>query len=365
MLHAPRVRWSDLDIEEKIQLVRRAPTQEIVTEKELRELFEVKESPGHYIGLEISGLLHLGSLVVTGFKLRDLLSAGVKGTVYLADWHSVINRKLGGDWERIRKAAEYYAEAFRFFVPGVRIILGSELYKGNDGYWKKVLEFSKHVSLARATRTLTIMGRSAKESLDLAQFFYPPMQSVDIHELGADIAHAGMDQRKVHMLAREVYPKLGWKPPVALHHELLLGLGKPARGGLEEKEEEDLIVSSKMSKSHPEYSIFIHDTYEEIEKKLKNAWCPAGVVNMNPVLQYARLLVFHEKKEFTVERASRFGGSITFGSYEELEREYVAGKLHPADLKYAIAKEIDAIISGVREHFLARKKEIEEMLRGD
>ena len=32
------------------------------------------------------------------------------------------------------------------------------------------------------------------------------MQAVDIHSLDVDIAHAGMDQRKIHMLVREIFP---------------------------------------------------------------------------------------------------------------------------------------------------------------
>jgi len=48
------------------------------------------------------------------------------------------------------------------------------------------------------------------------------------HYLDVDIAHAGMDQRKIHMLVREIFPKKKWKVPVAVHHKLLPGLSKPA-----------------------------------------------------------------------------------------------------------------------------------------
>jgi len=164
------------------------------------------------------------------------------------------------------------------------------------------------------------------------------------------------------MLAREVYPKLGWKPPVALHHELLLGLRKPERGGLDEEEMQDMLISSKMSKSHPEAAIFIHDTEEEIEEKMKKAYCPAKEVNMNPVLQYVRLLIFHEKKEFRVERSEKFGGDIAFENYEELEKAYAEGKLHPADLKAAVARELNEMVKNVRAHFERRFGEIKSLL---
>ena len=59
------------------------------------------------------------------------------------------------------------------------------------------MKFSKHMSLARTMRTLTIMGRSEnEEKIDVAKLLYPAMQAVDIHSLEVDIAHAGMDQRK-------------------------------------------------------------------------------------------------------------------------------------------------------------------------
>ena len=57
-----------MDVEEKISLVQRPPTEEVVTMNELRTLFETKSSPKHYIGLEISGKLHLGSLSLPALK---------------------------------------------------------------------------------------------------------------------------------------------------------------------------------------------------------------------------------------------------------------------------------------------------------
>ena len=47
------------------------------------------------------------------------------------------------------------------------------------------------------------MGRSEDDKkIDVAKLLYPAMQAVDIHSLDVDIAHAGMDQRKIHMLVR-------------------------------------------------------------------------------------------------------------------------------------------------------------------
>ena len=116
-----------MDVKTKLEFVRRGSTEEIVTEKHLKSILETTEHPRHYIGFEISGLLHLGTLILSGYKINDLVKAGIDCRVFLADWHSVVNNKFGGDWNLIAKAAKYYQKAFKFFCPGVKIIHGSEL----------------------------------------------------------------------------------------------------------------------------------------------------------------------------------------------------------------------------------------------
>src|SRR5438445_445652 len=302
-----------MDLETKLDLIKKSPTEEVITEDSLRNLLETNLHPQHYIGFEISGLLHLGTLIMCGFKINDFIKAGIKCKVFLADWHSFINDKLGGDWERILKAAKYFEEGFKFFCPNVETVLGSELYHNNDQYWKDLVKFSKQISLARDTRCLTIMGRSENEKLDFAQYLYPPMQAVDVKYNGPELPHGGMDQRKVHVLAKDVFPKLKWKVPVPVHHHLLMGLAKPEDPKSQDKL--DQVVSAKMSKSKPWTAIFVHDTEKIIKEKLNKAWCPERVVEMNPVIELAKYIVFHETEQFTIERSKNFGGHVTFNSY--------------------------------------------------
>ena len=337
-----------MDVESKLDLLNRAPTEEVLTQADARNVFETNSKPNHYIGYEISGRLHVGSLIAAGFKVNDLTKAGCKTRVFLADWHAWINDKFENDLEKMALAGKYYKEAFEFFCPGVQVSTGTDLYHNNDDYWRNIIQFSKRVTLARDTRCLTIMGRSEKDAQDVAKFIYPPMQACDIRAMDIDFAHAGLDQRKVHVLAREVFPKLKWKVPVCLHHHLLAGLLEPAKdetGRMESGE------ASKMSKSKPDTAIFIQDSRAEIERKLKGAWCPEKTIEGNPVLDIVKNIVFHQVKELHVERPAKFGGKVTFGSYSELETAFKAGALHPADLKTGVANALDAIIKPVREHF--------------
>ncbi len=346
-----------MDVSEKIALVTRDPTEEVVTNEELSNLFNTNSHPKHYIGLEISGFLHLGSLILTGFKINDFIKAGVKCLVFLADWHTFINNKLGGNLETIRSVSKYYSDAFQFLCPGVEILEGSKLYESKKDYWTELIRFAKHISLPRAMRTLTIMGRSEKDKLDLAQMLYAPMQALDIHTMDLDIVHAGMDQRKIHMLVREIFPKMKWKVPVAVHHHLLPGLSEPVV-----TDDKDSRISSKMSKTNPASGIFIHDSDEMVSSKIKKAWCPEGIVKSNPLLEIMRHVIFHEFKEVLVERPSKFGGSVTYSTYTTLESDFVKKKLHPTDLKKTVEAYLIKIIKPIREHVVI-KDDLLELLR--
>ncbi len=345
-----------MDILEKVDLIERPPTEEVVTHDELIELFKTNSSPKHYIGLEISGFLHLGSLISTGFKINDFVKAGVNCTVFLADWHTLINDKLGGDWDVIAKVSKYYADAFKLVCPGVNIVLGSELYDSKKEYWREFVEFTKHMSLKRTMRTLTIMGRTEDETkIDLAKLLYPPMQAVDIHSLDLDIVHSGMDQRKIHMLVREIFPKMKWKVPVAVHHKLLPGLSKPA-------DTSDSKILGKMSKSDPNSGVFIHNTDDEIKKKISKAWCEEANTQNNPLLEVAKTIIFHEFNEMNFERPEKFGGNISYTNYNQLETDFAEEKLHPGDLKQTVGDYLVKIISPIREK-LNLSEELSETIK--
>ena len=324
-------------------MIERPPTEEVVTQGDLLELFKTNPSPRHYIGLEISGFLHLGSLISTGFKINDFAKAGAKCTIFLADWHTLINDKLGGDWDTISRVSRYYQDAFKLVCPQAEIILGSKLYEEKTQYWSDLVKFTKHMSLARTMRTLTIMGRAEDDKkIDVAKLLYPAMQAVDIHSLDVDIAHAGMDQRKIHMLVREIFPKMKWKVPVAVHHKLLPGLVKPP-------DLNNSQIPNKMSKSDPNSGIFIHNTDNEIRKKINKAWCEEKNIQNNPVLEIAQNVIFHEFNEINVERPEKFGGNISYSNFSELTKDFSEGKLHPGDLKQTIGNYMVKIISPIRE----------------
>jgi len=85
-----------LDIETKIELIRRPPTEEVLTAQDLKHLLETKEHPIAYNGWEPSGLVHLGTGLICAYKMKDLIQAGIRFKAYLSTWHAWINRSLRG-----------------------------------------------------------------------------------------------------------------------------------------------------------------------------------------------------------------------------------------------------------------------------
>ena len=66
-----------MDIERKIELICKSPTEEIVTTEDLRHLLETDEHPIAYNGWEPSGLAHLGTGVICAYKMKDFTEAGI------------------------------------------------------------------------------------------------------------------------------------------------------------------------------------------------------------------------------------------------------------------------------------------------
>jgi len=301
-------------------------TVEIVTEDDLRALL-AKPARKVYAGYEPSGEIHLGHLVTVN-KLVDMQAAGFEVTVLLADLHAFLNRK--GTMERVKELAEYNKKCFEGLgLKNVRYVLGSDLQLSRD-YELLVLQLSQQVTLNRAQRSMDEVGRQM-EHPTVSQMIYPLMQAADIAMLGVDAAVGGIDQRKIHMLAREHLINFAYPAPVCIHTPILNGLD-----------------GKKMSSSQGNY-ISVADSEDDIRKKCQKAFCPPETAE-NPVLQIFQYHIFPRLDEVTIRRPEKFGGDRTFPSFAELEEAYRGKAIHPADLKKACGESLITLLAPVREY---------------
>jgi len=331
---------------------------EVITKRDLNILLSQAKDLKGYIGVEPSGLFHLGWMIWAA-KLKDLMDAGLQMIFFEATWHAWINDKLDGDMANIETCASYLElclDALGLDINKLRFVKANELVDESD-YWAIVLKVAKHMTLARAKRALTIMGRKEGEaSIDFSKLIYPAMQVSDIFYLDLDLCLGGMDQRKAHILAREVAEKLNFKKPICVHTPLLIGLKGLERMDVSRNNDVDLI-DGKMSKSKPDTCIFIHDTEEVIYGKMLNAYCPPRQIENNPVIDFNRYLLFSDKNfSLNIERPVRYGGSMILDNFEEFKKAYQDGQIHPLDLKKATAKALNNKLEPVRKYFKYNRK---------
>ncbi len=318
-----------MNVEEKIELIKKN-TEEIVSLDSLRDLLKKKKQPRVYCGYEPSGPMHLGHFV-TITKLMDLEKAGFKVVILLADIHALLNRK--GSESEIKKEVENWEKTIKAIGLKAEIAIGSD-FEFTKEYQLDVMKLAQSSTIQRGLRSMQEIARDV-ENATISQLWYPLMQITDIKHLKLDVALGGMEQRKVHMIGKDMAKILNHNF-VAIHTPLITSLKGPGE---------------KMSKSIEGSGISVTDSYEEIKKTIGKAYCPEKDIKDNPILQIIKLIIFPRFESVEIKRSEKFGGDVSFNDYEKLERDYVSGKLHPMDLKNAVIEYLEKIIAPIRKNY--------------
>jgi len=316
---------------------------ECVQPEELKALLERNPAPVAYDGFEPSGRMHIAQGVLKTINVGKLTKAGFTYIFWVADWFAFLNHKMGGDLKKIQMVGQYFIEIWKALgmdMSRVKFLWASEeITRHADEYWGMVLDIAAKNSITRISRCTTIMGRAEDKfmELDTSQVLYPVMQCADIFLLQVDVCQLGLDQRKVNMLAREYADQVKKPVPIILSHGMLPGLKESAE---------------KMSKSDPDSAIFMEDTEADVASKIKKAFCPEGQVEHNPCLAYVEHIIFPSfSTGLTVDRPEKFGGSVTYNTYDQLLSDFKDKKLHPSDLKSMLIKYLNLLLEPVRRHF--------------
>jgi len=321
--------------EEKLALIKRN-LQEIIGEEELVEKLKS--------GKEITvywGTMPTGSISIAYFfpmmKIADFLRAGFKVKILNADLHAALD---GVSWDILDKRTAYYQAAILLLLKTIGVDSSKlEFARGRDfqlkpEYFHDMLKLSTMTTLAEAKHAAAEVVKSG-DNPKLSGVIYPLMQALDEEYLQVDAQFGGMDQRKIMVYAREYLPKLGYKKRVELINPLIRGL-----------------VGVKMSSSVEGSKIDLLNDEETVKAKVNKAECAEGDPN-NGIMALLQYLIFVLKsskgEKFSVERPAKFGGNVSYSSYEEVEKDFVAKKLHPMDLKAGVTKEINNILKTFRE----------------
>lgn len=325
-----------LSSEEKLGLITRN-LQEVIGEEELRELLKSGKEIVVYWGTMPTGSPHV-SYFVPFLKLGDFLKADLKVKVLIADLHAALD---GVPWAVLDKRQAYYEEVIPAMIEAMGVDTKKlEFVRGSSFQLKP--EFFKDVLRMSMNNNVNECERAASEVVKLGDnpklggLIYPIMQALDEEYLGVDIQFGGLDQRKIFVFARENLPKIGYRRRVELMNPILPGL-----------------IGKKMSSSIPGTKIDVMDDEETVRKRINGAECVAGNPD-NGIMAFLKYVIFVLKKDnnekFVVERDKKYGGSLSYKEYDELEKDFIAKKLHPLDLKNAVAKEINKLLASIRKN---------------
>ena len=336
-----------MDANEKFELIKRN-TQEIVTEDELLELLKTKKNPSVYLGTAITGKPHVGYFLWV-LKMADFLKAGFKVKLLLADLHGALDKT---PWNLLEKRYDYYNVVIPLMFKAIGAdIKNFEIVKGSDfqlshEYAYDILRMSTYASIHDCKKAGSEVVKQ-EENPKLSGMLYPIMQSLDEQYLGVDIQYGGVDQRKILMFAREYLPKIGYKARIEIMTPLIPGL-----------------VGEKMSASVKGSKIDLLDDEKTVEKKLNNAFCPEGKIENNGIMAFTKYVIMvlkqDKKEDFIIKRPEKFGGDLIYKDYKALEKDFVEKKLHPQDLKNAVAEEINKLLKTIREEIKDREDLIKE-----
>lgn len=329
-----------MSVDEKFELIKRN-TQEIVKEEELKELLEKKRSPVVYWGTSVTGKPSIAYFFPL-LKLSDFSKAGFKVKILLADLHGAMD---GTPWEVLEKRYDFYKEA----ISQILLALGTDLekvifVKGSEfqlkpEYMYDVLQLASKNSVNDCQRAGAEVVKQS-DNPNVAGLIYPIMQALDEHYLNVDVQFGGIDQRKILMFARENLPKITYHARVDVFNPMIPGL-----------------VGKKMSSSDPKTKIDLTDDEKAVKEKINKADCIAGDPD-NGVMAFLKYVIMVLKgdagQKFIIERPDKYGGNVSYGSYEDIEKDFVAKKLHPLDLKNSVAKEISALLDNVDTKTLAK-----------
>ncbi len=337
----------ELSLEKKFELVKRN-TQEIITEDELKKLLKEKKKPIVYWGTAPTGKPHV-AYFLPALKIADFLKAGFHVKVLLADLHAALDNT---PWGLVEHRYDYYSAIIPLMIQAIGVdVKELEIVKGSEfqlkpEYMYDVLKISSVVSVRDSRKAAAeVVKNVEKDSAKLSGLIYPLMQAVDEEYLNVDCQLGGLDQRKIMVLARENLPKIGFNPRIEIMNPMIPGL-----------------IGKKMSASDEKSKIDLLDDEKTIKEKIKKAEMIAGNPD-NGIMAFLKyvLMVIKEdnNEEFVVKRDKKFGGDLVYKKYSEIEEDYVSKKLHPLDLKNAVAEEIFRLLKPIQKH----KKRLEKLAK--
>lgn len=379
---------------------------EVIGLEDLKTLLTIK-NPHIYWGTAPTGRVHIGYLVPL-LKIADFLKADCQVTILLADIHAMLDN-LKTTPELISLRTQYYMEMIMQILTNLNIpteklkfVIGSD-FQTSSMYTMDLYKMYTIITTHDAKRGGAEVVKQCNNP-KLSSLVYPLMQALDEEYLEVDIQFGGIDQRKIFTLAQEYLPVIGYKKRIHLMNPMLTSMAvkppttellpvdnhrteygenlKQIVSQLEASVPIDTIISNlmtvidnityreelnsnvsenKMSSSNLNSNkIDFLDSKSDIKKKINSAYCLEGDLSFNPLMELVELVIFpmisHLQQTFVINRPEKYGGILTYKSFEDLKLDFLEKRLHPQDLKMGMVDYLNNFMEPIRKYFGSEEK---------
>lgn len=347
---------------------------EIIGLDELTNIIATKENPVVYWGTAPTGQIHIGYLVPL-MKICDLIDAGCKVIILIADVHSLLDDK-----KSVEKLVEYRTTYYMMIITSileslgydsnsVAFVRGSE-YQMTPDYTKDVYRLTMLTSMKVSIHAGSAVTKNSADPI-ISSLLYPLLQSLDEAYLDCDIQLGGIDQRKIFGYSRQYLPKLQkmQHEGCTRNYKKRIYLLTPMVDGLRTKENDNKNKdlenpeSNKMSSSDNTSKIHIIEDFKIIKNKINKVYCVEGNIQDNSLLSMTQHIIFPLLKKkgitFTINRDIKYGGPIVIDDYDSLIEKFANLQVLPVDLKLGIIDNLELIIKPIRNIFNSKNNSYE------
>ncbi|XP_022693112.1 tyrosine--tRNA ligase, cytoplasmic-like [Varroa jacobsoni] len=326
-----------MSVDEKYDLITRN-LQEVLGEQRIKDILKQRDLR-IYWGTATTGKPHVAYFVPMS-KIADFLNAGCEVTILFADLHAYLDN-MKAPWDLLEHRVKYYEAVIKAMLTSIGVPLEKLKFVRGSTYQLKpdfTLDVYRLVSMV-TEHDAKKAGAEVVKQVDhplLSAMLYPLLQCLDEEYLKVDAQFGGVDQRKIFTFSEKYLPSLGYAKRSHLMNSMVPGLA----GG-------------KMSSSEEDSKIDLLDSATSVKKKLKKAFCEPGSLDENGVLAFVKHVLFpiHCGKIMTIRRTPENGGDVCYESYEALENDFIALKLHPGDLKTLVEEQINRLLDPIRKIF--------------
>lgn len=394
--------------EEQLELIK-CNLAEIIGETELDIKIKSGKTLKVYWGTSPTGKPHIGYFLPL-IKIAQLVKAGCEVTILFADLHAYLDA-MKTTWDLLDLRTQYYEKVIKEILIELDVDLNKiKFVKGTDYQLSKEYTIDVYKFMSKITVDSAQKGGAevVKQTTNpaLSGLAYPLLQVLDEVYLNADAELGGQDQRKIFMLSRDHIHKIGYRPTIHLMNPMIPSITAKTSINEDNSNKEDNKISSehldkyieqitKMKEKNSKDNNLTWDNFISISSKisqdLKNKFCKEKNTNKmsssdldskidfleepkmirkkiskayaeqsnssNTLFLFLRYVIFpiiklksniDQLQKFTINRDEKYGGTINYLNYDEIENDYVNNKLAPPDLKLGISNWLINFLSPIQ-----------------